>query len=339
MTSGCGPGSLRFRVPTDLLDILEENSCSLAAEKNAPCGADVADSFHVSELDTKTTCYRHPDREAGVRCQHCDRVICQSCMHAASVGFHCPECVFEARRSAPRVFPLMVPPYVTYALVATSVALALVGILENPGWFDGQLGTIGVRLGLVGGGFTVSNGQVSVVGVDAGEWYRIITGAFLHAGPIHLGFNMFLLWQLGRMLEPLLGRPRFGLLYLVSVLGGSFGALLLSPDEITVGASGGVFGLMAAVFLMERARGVSPMQTSVGFLIVINLVLTFAIPGISIGGHLGGLAAGAGVSFLFQEAARRKISGMMPDALAAGMALVLFSGCLFAASLWDSPII
>jgi len=294
--------------------------------------------FDVSDLETTTTCYRHPDREAGVRCQRCDRVICRECMRLSSVGFHCPECVAEEVRRAPRIYRLHEPPYLAYVLIGLNLVVALAGILENSGWFEGQLGRIGIDFALLGGGLALGRDGVAVIGVDGGQWYRIITGAFLHSGPIHLGFNMFLLWQLGLMLEPVLGRPRFGLLYVVSLLGGSFGALLVAPDTFTVGASGAVFGLMGAVFLMERARGVNAMQSSVGFLIVINLVLTFAIPGISIGGHIGGLLAGAATGWLFHQASARKIEGILPDALAAGFAVVLFAGCLWAASLWSSPL-
>ncbi|MFQ5382741.1 MAG: rhomboid family intramembrane serine protease [Dehalococcoidia bacterium] len=297
-----------------------------------------AGPLDVSDLDTATTCYQHPEREAGVRCQRCDRVICQECMRMSSVGFHCPECVAEDIRRVPRVYRLQEPPYLAYALIALNIGVALAGILENSGWFGGQLGRIGVNFALLGGGLTFERGGFGVIGVDGGEWYRIITGAFLHSGPIHLGFNMFLLWQLGLMLEPVLGRPRFGLLYLVSLLGGSFGALLMAPDTFTVGASGAVFGLMGAVFLMERARGISAMQSSVGFLIVINLVLTFAIPGISIGGHVGGLLAGAATGWWFHQASERRIEGMLPDAIVACFALVLFAASLWAASLWDSPL-
>src|SRR3712207_3923069 len=105
------------------------------------------------------------------------------------------------------------------------------------------------------------------------EYWRLVTSGFLHAGFIHLGFNMYLLWSLGQMLEPVLGRVRFIALYFVSLLGGALGALLLNPDSPTVGASGAVFGLMAAAFLEQRARGIDPMQTGIGGLILLNLGL------------------------------------------------------------------
>lgn len=290
----------------------------------------------MSQLEYESVCYRHPDRPAGVRCQRCGRVICRECMQPAAVGFHCPDCTGEARRQAPRVYRAVAPPYLTYALIMANVAVAIAGVLDDSAWFEGKLGPLGVHAGLLGGGLEYP--RLTVIGIDAGEWYRVFTGAFLHAGPIHLGFNMFILWRLGAMLEPALGQPRFALLYLVSLLGGSFGALLLEPDVITVGASGAVFGLMGAVFMVERAQGVNPLQSSVGLLILINLFLTFALPGISIGGHVGGLIAGGAMGWLFHEFARRRLSPQAPALLAGGFAVVLFLACLWAASTWADPL-
>jgi membrane associated rhomboid family serine protease len=124
-----------------------------------------------------------------------------------------------------------------------------------------------------------------------GEWWRLITSGFLHAGIVHLGFNMLILWWFGAQLELGLGRARFLSIYFVSLLSGSAGALLFAPETPTVGASGAVFGLFGAAFVLERQAGITrgPAFT----IIVLNLVLTAFIPGISIGGHLGGLAGGA----------------------------------------------
>jgi membrane associated rhomboid family serine protease len=130
-------------------------------------------------------------------------------------------------------------------------------------------------------------------GVAGGEWYRLITGGFLHASITHIVFNMAALFFLGRLVEPALGTVRFLALYFASLLAGSFGALLLSgPEAFTVGASGAIFGLAAATFILARGRGLDAIASQIGFLIVINLVFTLAIPGISIGGHLGGLVGG-----------------------------------------------
>ena len=128
--------------------------------------------------------------------------------------------------------------------------------------------------------------------MDDGEWYRIVTGGFLHAGLLHLGFNMFALYFLGYLLEPAIGPWRFVAVYFVALLGGAFGALLLDPREFTVGASGAVFGLMAAAFIVARNRGLDELASQIGFFVIINLVFTTQHPNISIGGHIGGLLAG-----------------------------------------------
>lgn len=126
-----------------------------------------------------------------------------------------------------------------------------------------------------------------------GEWYRIVTSGFVHFGIIHVGFNMYLLYMLGQMLEPGIGRVKFALVYFASLFGGSAGAMLLQPGGFHGGASGAVFGLMGAAFVGYRLRGINPFATGIGTLLLLNLFITFAIPGISIGGHLGGVVAGA----------------------------------------------
>jgi membrane associated rhomboid family serine protease len=137
--------------------------------------------------------------------------------------------------------------------------------------------------------------------IDNGEWYRLVSSGFLHYGIIHVGMNMFLLWQLGQLLEPALDRGRFALLYFAAMLGGSVGALALSPNALTGGASGAVFGLMAAAAVGLQQRGVNPMKTGIGGTLVLNLLITFTIPGISIGGHVGGALMGAAVGYAMLE--------------------------------------
>jgi membrane associated rhomboid family serine protease len=168
--------------------------------------------------------------------------------------------------------------------------------------------------------------------VAAGDWWRPITSGFLHINLIHVGFNMFLLWQLGGLLEPAVKRWAFGALYLLSLLGGSFLTLVLDNDAVTVGASGAVFGLMGATFVAMRSRGINPFQTGIGPLILINLLLTFAIPRISIGGHLGGLVAGALGGFILWELGPR-LGPRSPVPIIACFAIAgaLFAGCLVVA--------
>jgi len=134
--------------------------------------------------------------------------------------------------------------------------------------------------------------------IDNGEWYRVITSGFLHFSALHVGMNMFLLWQLGQLLEPAMGRARFTSLYFIAMIGGAAGALALDPNALTGGASGAVFGLMAAAAVGLQQRGVNPMRTGIGTTLILNLVITFAIPGISIGGHLGGALTGAAVGYV-----------------------------------------
>ena len=237
-------------------------------------------------------CYRHPYEEAGVKCTRCDRPICPKCMITAPVGFQCPECV----KGAPPVRRYSEMRSVSRQDIAVTVALIAINVV--------------VFIPSLTGGAVAGRGSSNELALDyalfgpavaAGEWYRLITAGFLHYGLLHVGFNMWILYQLGQQLEPSLGRVRFGLLYLTALLGGSVGALLISPNALTAGASGAVFGLMGAVAMQLRSRGINVLQTSIGSLLIMNLVLTFAISGISIGGHLGGLAAGAIAGFLLQQ--------------------------------------
>ncbi len=142
-------------------------------------------------------------------------------------------------------------------------------------------------------GVISNNFVISRYFLEQGEWYRLISCGFVHFGLFHVAMNMILAYQLGQMFEPRIGSLRFGLLYFASLLGGSVGALVLSPDAVTGGASGAVFGLMAAAIVGMRHEGLNPMRSGLGVTFVINLVITLTIPGISIGGHFGGAAIGA----------------------------------------------
>jgi membrane associated rhomboid family serine protease len=182
-------------------------------------------------------------------------------------------------------------PVLTYVLIAINVVVALGGFLSGADAAGGGFG--GSRL--------ISDGAVSRGTIADGEYWRLVTAGFLHAGLFHLLFNMVALYILGGLLEPALGRLRFGLIYFVSLLAGSFGALLLSPSSPTVGASGAIFGLMVAAVIVMRSRGISPMESGLGLWIGLNLLITFTVPGISIGGHLGGLIGGSVAAFVLYE--------------------------------------
>jgi membrane associated rhomboid family serine protease len=252
-------------------------------------------------------CYRHPDRRAGVTCQRCDRPICPDCMNTASVGFHCPECAKTGRQKVYTKSSLarINRPLVTQVIIAVNVVVYVAGfVYESRNALSGR------------GGFALDGGLFGP-SVAAGEWYRLVTSGFLHAGLLHLGLNMYLLYLLGSSLEPALGRARFLAVYFTSLLCGSLGVILLQPEALTVGASGAVFGLMGALFVLARARGIDPWSSGIGSLIVVNMIFTFAIPGISIGGHVGGLAGGMASAWLLEG--NRNLAGR--QALGAVVAL------------------
>lgn len=174
--------------------------------------------------------------------------------------------------------------------------------------------------------------QLSLFGpaVAKGDWYRLVSSGFVHYGLLHIGFNMVLLYQLGLILEPALGRVRFVVLYFAALLAGSFGALLLSPTVLSAGASGAVFGLFGAAAAGLRQRGVKVMQTGIGALLVINLILTFAVPGISIGAHVGGLVGGALTGwFMLHPARTSRLAGIAVGVLVIGVSV---AGALWAAA-------
>lgn len=231
-------------------------------------------------------CYRHSDRPTGRRCTRCGKHACGDCLVQASVGSHCVDCAKAARpdaRTRARFWSARQPAMVTLAIIAVNVVFFLYTMIRDPQSLGGSLTEAHIELGL--------NEQFLRF---EGEWYRLVTSGFMHFGLIHIGFNMYLLFMLGQMLEPALGRVKFLLVYFAGLLGGSTGSLLLDGETaISAGASGAVFGLMGLAFVGYYINGANPMNTSIGSLLMINLVITFLFPRISIGGHLGGAAAGA----------------------------------------------
>jgi membrane associated rhomboid family serine protease len=218
-------------------------------------------------------------------------------MTPTPVGMRCPECSRE-KTQVRTLATLHGAPVLTYVLIAINVVL-----------FFGSRGAQQAYFDLVLAAGPVADGEV----------WRPITGAFLHArgsfGFIHIGFNMYLLWILGNLLEPSLGKWRFGAIYFVSMLTGAFGAILLSsPGSYTVGASGAVFGLMGAGVVFLHARGIDPMQSGLGPTILINLLFRFLFPGlnVSIGGHIGGLLGGFLAGWIVTRMAERRSSPVLP---------------------------
>jgi membrane associated rhomboid family serine protease len=227
------------------------------------------------------TCYRHPNRETGVRCSNCSRPICPDCMTSTPVGMRCPECARQRTR-ARGISSATNEPVLTYVLIGICVA-AFIGEVAG--------GASATGSGF-GGSRVFEEGALRGSDVANGDYWRVVTAGFLHAGFFHLFFNMFSLWILGSMLEPAIGQVRFALIFFVSLLAGSFGALIVDPNSLTVGASGGIFGLMGAAVVVLRSRGINPMESGLGLWIGLNLLLTFTVSGISIGGHIGGLIGG-----------------------------------------------
>jgi membrane associated rhomboid family serine protease len=251
-------------------------------------------------------CYRHPGRETGVSCSNCGNPICPDCMTATPVGMRCPECSRQ-KTQVRTLRNVYAQPTVTYVLIGICVLLYI-------GTFRGG-GSEGVYLdlGTIGSG-TLTNGDQ--IGVAHGEYWRLITGAFLHdpANPLHIAFNMYILYWLGTMLEPVLGHVRFTALYVASLLAGSFGALVAAPNNLTYGASGAVFGLMAAAFVFQRARGIDPWRSGLGPVILLNLALPFVFPGlnISIGAHVGGLVGGTVAALAIDRLGAMRRGDLLP---------------------------
>jgi membrane associated rhomboid family serine protease len=241
-------------------------------------------------------CYRHHDRETGVSCSECGRGICPDCMTFSPVGIRCPDHSGQAkgpakvvrnvqRRSASR------PGIVTTTLIGINVGIYLLQLAQGAP-MSASAGPI------------YDWGVLNATEVAQGDWYRLLSAAFLHYGPVHLGLNMLALWWIGRPLEDYLGPVRYLLLYVVSGLAGSAGALVVSPNANTVGASGAIFGILGAAIVLER-QGAYVLGGSAMTLLIVNVAFTFAVPGISIGGHLGGLAGGALAVLAFSRFGQR----------------------------------
>jgi membrane associated rhomboid family serine protease len=242
----------------------------------------------------KMYCYRHPDRETGVSCSECGRGICPDCMVFAPVGIRCPDHAGVARGTARVTTGVRKAAFegggalVTKTLIALNVLVFLANLAQGSS-FGRTQGSIFEK-----GALFISS-PFYPGGLADGEWWRLITAAFLHAGLFHLGLNMLVLWFVGAPVEQAIGRGRYLALYIVSGLAGSAGALLFSPNAVTVGASGAIFGILGAALVLE-AQGSLVLGGQAFGLIAFNLVLTFVLgstSNISIGGHLGGLAGGA----------------------------------------------
>ena len=264
-------------------------------------------------------CARHPDRETGLACTRCGRAACPECLRPAPVGMHCVDCVAESARTTRATRTAFgapdrasTVPVVTLTLIAVNVVVFVLTALSAGSAWTNYLSP------------WVDATWLVPADVAAGQWWRLVTAGFLHLGPLHVAFNMVALWVLGRDLELVLGRLRFGVLYGVALLGGSAAIVLLGdPGRPVAGASGAVFGLMGALAVVVRRVRLSP--TPVFATIAVNVVLTFTIPGLSVLGHLGGLLVGALVAacYVYGPARSRPAVGLVLAGAVAAVLLVL----------------
>ncbi|WP_202234843.1 rhomboid family intramembrane serine protease [Actinacidiphila reveromycinica] len=283
-------------------------------------------------MDQPVCCYRHPDRETGIRCTRCERPICPACMVSASVGFQCPDCVARADRTSHQVSqPRTVtgrrvgagdPFLVTKLLIAVNVAVWLVELAVG----GGGSGKVAADYGLYAVCLHDQFGHHLCGGAADGQWYRVITSAFLHerTNPLHIGFNMMTLWWIGAPLEQRLGRLHYVALYFVSALGASAAVLLLAPDALTIGASGAIFGLFGAtaVYMRRAQYDMRPILILLG----LNILFSFTWSGVSWQAHVGGLVAGTlvAIGMLYAPRERRSLVqwGSTAAVLVASLALI-----------------
>lgn len=287
------------------------------------------------------TCYRHPDRETYISCQRCGRPICPDCMHEASVGFHCPSCVAEARKSVRTArttyggAPSANPGATSLVLIGIN-AVVWVAIMAS-GRYASRLYELFAlapkgRCADESGGWYPFTNETACRTIQSARWaggagdgavWQLMTSVFTHVEPWHIGFNMLALWTLGPQLEQLLGRARYLALYLISGLAGSVAVLWLSAEHgTTVGASGAIFGLIGALLVIGFKMGAEMQGLLMWF--GINLLITFVVPNVSWQGHLGGLAGGAAIAAILVYAPRRRRTTVQVAGLT-GLVVVLLA--------------
>ncbi|GGL08273.1 membrane associated rhomboid family serine protease [Curtobacterium luteum] len=270
------------------------------------------------------TCYRHPDRQSFVLCQRCGRTICPECQTPAAVGVHCPECVreqraqFQANRRASGAPSGLTVAGRRFAMLDQKATVVLVAISVVVWLLDQVTGR------------ALTGAMLYFAPVADTQPWRIITGLFVHSSFFHILFNMWALWIFGRMLENMLGTWRFLALFFLSGLGGDLAVTLLAPNTPVVGASGAIFGLFAAFFVIQRSLGYNAVQLLV--IMGLNLVVGF-LPGTSISwqAHVGGIVLGFITGFVFTKTRNVRQRGLQ-TALLVTEAVVLLVGILLGAT-------
>jgi membrane associated rhomboid family serine protease len=238
-------------------------------------------------------------------------------MTPTPVGMRCPECSRERTKVRSLNSGASNLPSITQTLIVINVA-AFVAEIVSGGSVSGSIGGSVYRHGALFGPYVHFNH----------EYWRIFTYGFLHYGFLHILFNMIFLYFIGQMLEPAIGRLNFTAVYFASLFAGAFGALLLTPEAPTVGASGALFGVFGALLVVARDRGIPIWQSGLGLTLVINLVLTLSISNISIGGHLGGLVAGVICGFAVVELGERRRMKWAPVAACIAVAVISVVGAI-----------
>jgi membrane associated rhomboid family serine protease len=265
---------------------------------------------------TPETCFHHHDRETGRHCTRCGRPACAECLHQASVGSQCWQCIKAARPpTAERVRRSIAarPLIATQALIAANIVMfvythGIDGSVRNP------------KL--------LKYGQVTS-SVAHGEWWRLITSGFIHFGVEHIAFNMLALYFIGLVLEPALGPWRFSAVYFASLLAGSLGAMLLEgPNVLGGGASGAVFGIGGAATVIMARRGVRFWDTGFGPLLLINLAFDLFLTGVSIGAHIGGMIGGAIIGYAIIQTSKSRYGPAIGYLVAFLVAAVSFAAAI-----------
>jgi len=244
----------------------------------------------LSQTPIEPVCYNHDNEVTYVRCSRCEKYICVKCMNPASIGYQCPECAgnvtkiinpIQQRRFIPTRQKGKITKFLTISLVVVYALQSLLGDILN------------------------ANFALFAPSVSQGKWWLLITAGFLHGSILHLFFNAYILWVVGGQLESIVGSIRFGIIYFVSLLGGSIASYLFSPfGTYSVGASGAIFGLMGAMLVVGRKIRIDISQITT--LVILNVVLGFVISGIDWRAHLGGLFAGALITWILFNATSLK---------------------------------
>jgi membrane associated rhomboid family serine protease len=266
------------------------------------------------------TCYRHPTRETGVSCSNCGRPICPDCMTSTAVGMRCPECARQRTRVVRPRAMTNATPVATQAIIAVNVLVYLAELFTGSGF------------GSVGGTVYEKGALFGPLIQYQDEYWRLVTTGFLHASFFHVAFNMVFIWFIGRSLEPAIGTSRFVVAYGASLLCGSLGVLLLEFDSAAVGASGAAFGLLGALIVEARSRGIDLWSTGLIQIALLNFAFTFFVPGIAIGAHLGGFVGGILVGVIYDQCDRRRLPRSASLAAAAALGVAAFVASIAVAS-------